>query len=182
MNVVMLYASPHERGSCALLADAFVAALPSGTNIERFDAYAMNVRPCDDCGACAAGGRCTHRDMDGLCEALLACDVLVICSPVYHLSFPAPLKAVFDRTQFLFAAERREDNPFAGRERKAVLLLSAGAPSERGEVITRQLRWILQPLHARLCAAVVAAGTDTTPVGEEVLRKASQAARELSDG
>lgn len=173
MNTVILFGSPSESGATAKLVSAFCDALPTSARIRAFGAFEQNVRPCIDCGLCADGWRCAYDDMDVILEALLECDLLVIASPIYFLSFPAPLKAILDRTQRCFAAHLQGRSPFASKPRQAAVLLAAGSPSERGEVIRQQLRWLLPPLNAELCGMVVCADTDASGVSSEALGQAA---------
>jgi len=113
-----------------------------------------------------------HSDMEEIIDALLECDLLIIASPVYHLSFPAPLKAIFDRTQQCFCAYRHGRSPFADKQRQAVVLLTAGAPSETGEIIRRQLKWLLPPLNALLSGMVVCANTDEEGITRDAIDRA----------
>lgn len=169
MNVVILYGSPRENGYTSRLVSAFCAALPDDVSIRAFSAYELNVAPCCSCSYCEDNWGCTRDDMEDIIAALLGCDLLVIASPVYHLSFPAPLKAIIDRTQRCFCAYRQGRSPFADKERRAVVLLTAGSPSENGELIRRQLRWLLPPLNAQLSGMVVCANTDKAGVCRDAI-------------
>lgn len=180
MNTVILYGSPRENGYTSRLVSAFCAALPKDTPIRSFSAYELHVDPCCSCGYCEENWGCTHSDMEEIIDALLECDLLVIASPVYHLSFPAPLKAIFDRTQQCFCAQRHGRSPFAGKQRQAVVLLTAGSPSETGEFVRRQLKWILPPLNTLLSGMVVCANTDEDGVSRDAIDHAMALAESIS--
>ncbi len=179
MNTVILYGSPRENGYTSRLVSAFCAALPDDTPVRAFSAYELNVDPCCSCGYCEKKWGCSHSDMEEIIDALLDCDLLVIASPVYHLSFPAPLKAILDRTQQCFCAWRQGRNPFAGKERMAVVLLTAGSPSENGEIISRQLKWLLPPLNATLSGMVVCANTDREGISRDAIERSMALAGSL---
>lgn len=181
MNVVILYGSPRENGCTARLVSAFLADAPADTDVRLFSAYELNIRPCLSCGLCEKRWDCAMDDMDGIMDALLACDLLVIAAPVYHLSFPAPLKAIIDRTQRCFCAHRQGRSPFASKQRRAAVLLAAGSPSEDGEVIRRQLRWLLPTLNASLEGMVVCANTDAAGVSREAIDRTAALAGECFD-
>ncbi len=57
---------------------------------------------------------------------------MVVATPVYGLSFPAPLKAVFDRTQQYYEAyiSRHIKHPF--EKPKGILLSVYGSNDKRG--------------------------------------------------
>jgi len=180
MNIVVLYGSPRKNGCTARLMSAFCAALPEDAAVRTFSAYELSIDPCCSCGLCEEQWGCSRGDMEDIIDALLDCDLLVIASPVYHLSFPSPLKAILDRTQRCFCAHRRGQSPFASKERQAVVLLAAGSPSEDGEIIRRQLRWLLPPINALLSGMVVCADTDRSGVSRDAIDRAMALAESLS--
>ncbi len=183
MNVAVLFGSPRKNGSTARLLDAFLAALPAGASVKIFHAYEMAVRPCVSCGLCAEKWGCAFEDdMSQVVEAMLDCDVLVIASPVYFLSFPAPLKAIVDRTQRCFAASLQKRSPFEGKQRQVAMLLAAGAPSEDGSVIQRQVHWLAQSIGARIAGKVVCPDTDRRGVTDSALEQARRLAEKISGG
>lgn len=174
MKAVLIFGSPHENGFTRRLADMYINIFCEGYDVVEFSAYEMNVEPCRGCGACASGGSCVFRDMDGLIAAIAASELVIFASPVYYLSFPAPLKAVLDRFQPLYEAGRIGRNPLSEKHRRAVVLLTGGTPSERGEVIRAQLRWVLPSLGAELEKMIVIPNTDRVSP-EEFERKAAEA-------
>lgn len=160
MKAVHIFGSPHKNGFTRKLADYYISSLPGKCDIVEFNAYEMNAAPCTGCGCCADENLCINNDMESLVSAIYESDIIIISSPVYYLSFPAPLKAVIDRFQRFFEAERRGDNFLKNKERKAVILLTAGTPSERGEMIKKQLRWVLPSLGAKLEKMIICPKTD----------------------
>ena len=183
MKLLLLYGSPHPLGSdghTARLTEAFLKGFgcePSELFI--FDAFAAAPEPCSDCGACAESNICARRDLDGLDGALHSADAIVIASPVYHSSVPAPLKAVFDRTQRYFLAFRRGERVFEKNTRPACLLLTAGQKKENGEVIKTQLHWILPTLEAVLYDTVVANGLNSGGITDELLSRAYDSGKDF---
>lgn len=174
MKIVILFGSPRENGCTSRLVSAFCSSLPKDAQVQLIKAYKLDIKPCLSCGKCINEWTCRFDDMDAIINALLECDMLVIASPVYHLTFPAPLKAILDRTQRCFNAHRQGRSPFARKQREAVVLLTAGAPSERGDVIRQQLRWLLPPLNARLRSFVICPNTDAEGVSNESIRQAME--------
>jgi len=182
MNVVILFGSPRKNGCTARLTETFRSALPKGCDVKTYDAYELSVQPCMGCGACEDRFCCVSHDMEEVISSLMECDLLVIASPVYHLSFPSPLKAVIDRLQPCFCAHRYGRSPFADKPRQTVVLLAAGSPSENGEIIKRQLRWVLPTLNASLAGMVMCANTDASGVTQKAISAAEHLARELFSG
>ena len=171
MKAVLLFGSPHTGGFTAGFAEKYIARRCDGYDVARFSAYEMLVRPCAGCGGCAGGAGCVYRDMDELLTAIAGAELLIIASPVYYLSFPAPLKAVIDRLQPLYEAQGAGVGDMRDIRRRVAVLLTAGRPGERGETVARQLRWVMQPLNADMDELLVIPGTDSlTPesFGEKV--------------
>ena len=150
-----------------------------------YDAYEENFAPCTDCRACRQSEGCAMDDMDGFFSDFESCDGIVIASPVYNMTFPAPMKAVIDRMQRYYSARffLRKRPPIAKR-RPVALLLSAGSKEENGEVIVRQLEKIFTVTNCELLCRVILNDTDSkvyvTDIEEEISRKAAEFASSTS--
>ncbi len=166
MKITVLSGSPHKNGFTGILLEEFLALAPEGSEIQVFNSYMINARPCMGCGLCAKSDCCAFSDLDLCFDSIEDSDLIVIASPVYYLSFPSPLKAVIDRMQRFHEAEKRSGSRMKLRAKKCAVLLTAGAPSEKGEVIARQLRWITGPLGISEYKIAVCANTDRIPVNE----------------
>ncbi len=160
MNTVIIFGSPRRNGLTRRLADMYIEKFCTDGAVTEFDAYQMNVSPCVACGSCKGGNSCVFDDMQPLIEAIKNADRVVLASPVYFLSLPAPLKAIIDRMQVLHEAEEAGDNPMRGKKREAVVLLTAGAPSEKGATVMAQLKWVLPLLCVQSTKIAVVPGTD----------------------
>jgi multimeric flavodoxin WrbA len=89
-----------------------------------------------------------------------------VASPVYGLGFPAPLKAVFDRTQQYFEAkfslgiQRPIEKP-----KRALFLTAFGSENHRGvELMREQLALVFLLLNTSLEQTIMAPHTDKVPV------------------
>ena len=174
-HVLVLYGSPHTEGITARLLDACLAGVGEAA-VTRFDAFALAAAPCDDCGACHKAPTCRHRDLDAFYEALEAANVLIVATPVYNRSFPAPLKAVIDRLQRYWAARfMRGQRPPIATPKKAVLLTAAGADRADGVYVQEQLIPVLTVLNSAPAIAVHADATDRTPLAADTLAAARHA-------
>ncbi|MFW6285031.1 MAG: flavodoxin family protein [Bacillota bacterium] len=68
-----------------------------------FNAYAMDVSPCDDCKLCMRKPRCKFNDaMEAFKDALEAHETLCIVSPIHFGTFSVPTLTVLSRLQELF--------------------------------------------------------------------------------
>lgn len=181
-RILTVGGSPRPDGFSARMLRAFRAGLREGgeawTDVSFFhyDAYACGFAPCTDCRACRRFEGCVQPDMDGFWRDFESCDGMVLASPVYHLSFPAPLKVVFDRMQRYYNARfylgRR---PPVAKYRPVVLLASAGSPDEDGAVMRVQLERLFTVTHCRLVGMTVVSGTDAA--GDAPALSASQQAQ-----
>lgn len=177
----VLFSSPRRNGATKKILDSFLSEL-RGYDTVIFDAYEENVRPCIDCRVCANEDRCVYSDCDEIDYFLRNADLLIVATPVYNLSFPAPLKAVFDRMQRYFSAKfSRNLVPPIEKTKKAVLILTAGADSDRGfEIIQEQLRLSFCVINAQLQEKIFCKGTDKYFSLEVLYPKIKQVAKSLS--
>lgn len=150
-----------------------------------FDAYKLNAAPCTDCGYCKTAQQCAFRDLDEFYEAIESCDLLIIASPVYNMSFPSPMKAILDRFQKYYNARFSLGlRPAIKKHRKAVLLAVAGSEGESGEVMTKQLKQSFSVMNTELFAHAVINGLDRNELNEndeKIISCADIANRFLSD-
>lgn len=99
-NILVLCGSSRKSGNTEMLADAFIrGAERNGHKVKKITLFHANVHECMDCKYCYThDGCCVFKDdMQSIYEAMEQADILVVASPVYFYSFPATLKAVFDR-------------------------------------------------------------------------------------
>lgn len=159
-NICTIFASPHKNGTSAAMLEELYRCLGT-TGTDRFDVFDMSIRPCIDCGWCKSHEGCAFNDMDGLYDAIEACDLLIIAFPIYNRSVPAPLKCVMDRFQRYFNARfslgRR---PPIKKSRKAILLCSAGSKEETGEFAAAQFERCFSVMNTRLVGFVTVNDTD----------------------
>ena len=95
-KVLVLFGSPQGHGHTRGLLDAFLEAFSENREwqVQELNLYEESFHPCVGCGACAKQEGCVFSDMDGFDRAFRQCDLLVVASPVYNFSFPAPVKAM----------------------------------------------------------------------------------------
>lgn len=136
-KILVILGSPRKSGHTTQMVETFLQPFreKEDCQIDFFDTYQESPKPCIACGWCASHEECViHDSCDRLDRLLRECDLLVIASPIYNLSFPAPLKAVIDRFQRYFEARFSMGiKPAIAKHRLAVLLLSAGTQCPEGE-------------------------------------------------
>lgn len=99
-TVLILKASPRERGNSAILADrAAEGARQAGAQVESVYLHSLDIRPCDACDLCQEpGSTCViEDDMQPLYPKLAAAEAILLASPVYWFTFSAQLKVCMDR-------------------------------------------------------------------------------------
>lgn len=161
--------------------DAFVNAIPRPVSVNRFDCFEQAPLPCNDCRFCYAADGCAKPDLKDFYAELEASDLLVFATPVYNLSFPAPLKALIDRLQRYWAARFiRGIRPPIEKEKCAVLLTSSGTDScEGGAMLEKQLNPVLTVIHARLVLSLHHSGSDSGGALEPVLAAVRSSASKI---
>jgi len=97
--------SPRRRGNTdLLLAELVKGAQSKGAEVETIVAQNMKISACLHCDTCLKTGVCKIKDdMQGVYDKLAAADVIVVASPVQFAGITAPLKAMIDRCQCLWA-------------------------------------------------------------------------------
>jgi multimeric flavodoxin WrbA len=103
IKVLGICGSPRPKGnSMFLLQHAIEAAAEVGPFVET-EIYAIGARrrtfaPCDSCFTCARTGECRVKDsFPELRDKWLAADAIIYSVPVYHMTYPAQLRAFIDR-------------------------------------------------------------------------------------
>lgn len=96
MNVVYVSGSPREDSNTDYLLKIALAC--TGGQLIKLSDY--GIEPCRSCWACSKLGRCVVDDdmSEVIVPKLLACDALVLGTPVYFNNVTAQLKAFMDRT------------------------------------------------------------------------------------
>lgn len=180
-HMMVLFCSPNPHGNTRMLLDSFMGEFKDRPEwqVSETDVYSLNARPCTGCRACAKKEKCAFDDLDRLDRELRKCDLLVVASPVYNDSFPAPMKAVLDRCQRYFEARFSlgVQKPIK-KHREAVLLLTMGQEEDFPvEVTAHQLQRAFSVMNTTLAGCAVWDGTD---LGRRNLGPAQQKARSLA--
>ena len=175
-TILTVSGGPRADGCSAALLRRFTGLLDAG--FVHYGAYEENFAPCTDCRACRESEGCAIGDMDGFFEDFETADGIIIASPVYNMSFPAPMKAIIDRMQRYYSARFfLGKRPPIAKRRPVALLLSAGSPDEDGGMIVRQLATVFTVTNCELRCRVILNGTDrgaSVPEAErEICREAA---------
>jgi multimeric flavodoxin WrbA len=161
----ILTGSPRKGGVSTKMAGIFAEKWKNaaqGNETATINAYRAAVRPCIHCGGCQKAASCVFDDYAAIDSAFKTVDVLVVASPVYGLGFPAPLKAVFDRTQQYFEAKfsRGVTQPIAKYKKGLLLTASGGGDPRSASFMEEELRLVFKIVNAELCGVVSVLNTD----------------------
>lgn len=136
MNILAINGSPRRKGnSSAMLAQLRRGLEENKVFYEEIIADQINLENCTGCLRCNLIKRCSLKNDDwpSLGEKILNADSLVIASPVYFHSFPAPLKKIIDRFRSFMHVQMTETGlihtPWVEWRKHFVLLLSLGHQS-----------------------------------------------------
>jgi len=136
MKVVAVQGSPRIGGNTEIVLEAVLEGLKESTDaeVELIRAAAKRIAGCSECFACQTVGDkpgcAVHDDMDGVYEALLGADLIILASPVFCWGVTSQLKAVLDRLYACF--KFGEDPPRCLLEGKhlALVLTAGGGPDD----------------------------------------------------
>ena len=160
-SVLNIFGSPHKNGFTAKLNNCALDHIDK-YGLNSIYVYDRNIKPCIDCKLCASKEGCCFDDMDDIDIMLRESDLIIIATPIYNMSFPAPLKAVIDRMQRYFMARFFLGiNPPIKKSKSAILLATCGSESiNEVDIIKEQLRRTFTIINTRLVETILWDGTD----------------------
>lgn len=163
-KILILFASPHKNGKTKKLLSLFIESFENQFEINFFDAYKESILPCVDCGKCSQTGYCKFNDLNRLNSNLKSCDIIVIASPIYNLSFPAPFKSILDRLQLYYNFYLQNGHCKFEKKKEVILLLTCGRKCDNFVVnmLEKQLNFILKYLNAKVFSKIVWDETDAS--------------------
>lgn len=138
MNVLILMGSPRANGNTAQLLEPFLQALAAQANAcTLIPLYEKSIAPCTGCRACqkdwSVFGCPQQDDMQEIFDCALACDLLVLATPIYAWYCTPPMKCALDRLVYgmnKFYGAARGPALWAGK--RLALVTTCGYPPEKG--------------------------------------------------
>jgi len=131
MKILAIYGSPRREGNTSLLLQQAVAgARQAGAEVEEVVLRDLRMSPCLELYGCKKDGRCIIRDdFQRVYDQLLACQALMLASPIFFYTVSAHTKILMDRCQSLWVKKYWIDQvPFGqGEIKRKGLFISAGA-------------------------------------------------------
>jgi multimeric flavodoxin WrbA len=138
MKYCILSGSPRKNGNTANLVDAFTLELKK--NQEDYEVLWLSdyqINPCTACRQCqkdwSVFGCGLEDDCSILFDKIMACDVLILASPIYSWYCTPPMKALLDRMVYgmnKYYGDEKGPSLWAGK--KVGLITTCGYPPEKG--------------------------------------------------
>ncbi|MEN6440997.1 MAG: flavodoxin family protein [Syntrophobacter sp.] len=165
-KILAVYGSPRREGTTSLLlANAVRGAREGGAEVEEVFLRDLKMSPCLEIYGCRKSGRCVIKDdFQPLHDKLIACEGLMIASPIFFYTVSAHTKIFMDRCQALWAKKYLIDKaPFGIRQpsRKA-LFVCAGATrgSRLFEGVLLSMKYFLDTLDMEIWKSLLYKGLD----------------------
>lgn len=139
MNKITLFrGSPRQNGNTNALAGIFEdITVREGRELQVFDLYSMDIRPCTACRVCQkdwSRAYCVQKDdMEMVFHEIQDSTLLVIATPIYSWYCTAPVKAMLDR--LVYAMNKyygAEKGPSLWVGKKMALITTCGYRPEKG--------------------------------------------------
>ena len=191
MKIVAIYGSPRRRGNTWLLLEKAVeGAREAGAEVEEIVLRDLKMAPCLEIYGCKKTGRCVIQDdFQQVYDKLLACQGLMLASPIFFYAVTAHTKILMDRCQSLWAKKYWiEKVPFGkGEIKRKGLFISVGATHGKKlfEGALSSVHYLFDALDTEVWRTLLYRGLDLE--GEilqhpEYLQEAYQAGREMALG
>jgi len=187
--LLAIYGSPRQDGNTAHLLDhAAQGALDAGAQVRPIRLRDLRMAPCLEIYGCKAAGRCVIKDdFQDVYDLLLACDGIMLASPIFFYSVSAHTKILIDRCQALWVKKHvLEKAESRGQlHRRKGLFISVGATQGPrlfdGTLLT--VRYFLSVLDTALWRTLLYRGIDAAGDIDrrpDYLQEAYQAGQELA--
>jgi len=138
MKCCIIMGSPRKNGNTAKLLKPFVEELVKyGVEYELIWLYDKNIESCIACRACQTDwsifGCKYDDDMQDIFDRVLACDMLVLATPIYSWYCTPPMKALIDRLVYgMNKYYGDEKGPALWEGKKVALITTCGYRPEQG--------------------------------------------------
>ncbi len=130
MRVLGISGSPRRGGNTeTLLEELLKGAASKGAETKMVVLSHLKITPCQHCDGCLETGECRVKDdMQMIYGELEKADVIVLATPIQFMGPTAPLKAMIDRCQAMWARKYVLKQPPLrdARERKGFFIAAGG--------------------------------------------------------
>lgn len=176
MKITVLLASHRRNKNTAQAAEYFLEALKEGNEIEYVNLLDKKVEICLACDYCRKHyGHCVIKDeMESIIDTFHKSDLIVLATPLYFNSVTSRFKIFIDRTQILYNAKYKLNDPIFKEKKKVVVIADGGAPHYPGqfEGIMIELKHFLGNINGEVIGYYKYNHTDETMIKDnETARK-----------
>lgn len=142
LSTVFIVGAPRHDGNTAKVADWVQEQLvASGHQVERFNLFSKKVNGCLGCFECKNNPNetsCVQKDdASDIIHRVMASDMVIYASPLYHWGFSAQLKALIDRCNCLYKGLHGAPGhtSLIEGQRQALIITSAGPFENNAEQV-----------------------------------------------
>ena len=173
MKILAINTSPRKGGNTDILIDkALRGAREEGAKIEKVYVNDLKIKPCQECAVVRKDGICRVKDdFQGLFKKIMACDGLIIGTPVFFGSVSAQAKIMIDRFQCHWLYQNvftKKGANFPRRRPAALLTVQATRRKEFSANAIRALRNFLAAARFAPAAEICAKGVERK---KEILKR-----------
>lgn len=173
-KTLIVNGSPRPRGDTATLIGELKKNLKG--EVVEINAFRSGIAPCVDCRGCQKTAKCVVRDgMDTIYADDF--DAVVLASPVWYMSLPAPLMGILSRFQPQHSANFLLNKPLDIRPKRGALILTAGGAKNNWEGAMHHVRVFFRMMNATGFEehAAMSLHTDSLPAAEDAAALAAAA-------
>ena len=164
---LIIYGSPKSNSFTAKLLKEELKNLDGDFDV--FNCFETPPKPCDACNACEVEYGCKNKDLDLFFKKFEMAQNIILAFPVYNGSFPAPLKALIDRFQWLYSARFSQNiKPPIKNKRNCVLVITKGSDTDYTNIILEQIKPLFTISGCTLKRVVMLKNTDNMSVTDEL--------------
>jgi len=183
MKTLIINGSPRQNGSTMSMINIFIKNIRG--DIKIINTFITNIIPCNDCRHCWENRMCSkHDDMTGIYEEIQEADNIVIATPVYFYSVPAPLKALIDRLQVYWVNKSIKCDETYLKHKNGLLMLAGGAPSFHNQFAPSilMLQSALKQINTEIIDVITFSNSDKNKIDDdkELIEKIISPANKLN--
>lgn len=164
-KALVIFGSPHKNGFTDSVCNYFTSRITTKYDVKIINAFESNFRPCIDCKKCRELRTCIFKDMDQFDLLFRSSDLIIIASPLYNFSFPAPLKSIIDRFQRYYSEKYYLNSKLP--QKSAILLTTCGRQNNDKwmQIFKNQTSIFLKSINIDLIHTIYLKNTDNLKSG-----------------
>lgn len=163
-TALIFFCSNNPDGFTRKLCDKALESL-NIVNTEYIEVYKTRVAPCNHCKVCEKEPICPYNgdDMGNILTKIDNHDIIIVATPIFYCSVPAPFKLIMDRTQQIFVRKQflKLGESFL---KKGILISTAGCNDSFGQQsLQRQIKLLFDTLSIDFTGHIALSNTDLNP-------------------